>query len=1028
MTRRTLMAALAALAAFWPTGAAKASYTNFESAHVHPVALTPDGTRLLAVNTPGATLEVFAVAPGGSLLPLRSIPVGLEPVSVTPRTNTEAWVVNHLSDSISIVNISTGVTLRTLPVGDEPTDVVFAQGRAFVTVSQEDVVKVFSLAALDAGPQHTIPIFSSDPRSLAVSADGLKVYAVPLHSGNRTTVVNQHAITGTVSLNATRLSQLGLNTIACNGTPPSYPPLPPGIARDPNLNDPAPPQQPPVGLIVKWDPATSRWRDESGTDWNACLPFRLPDHDLYILDAANPSATPMTVRTLGTTLFDVSVNPADGRIWVPHTEARNDIRFEHPKGVQGRMVENRMAVIDPSSGHSVTLIDLNGHIDPNSAPPGNLAERMASLSQPGMMAWNGAGTAAYLTAIGSRKLFRLDGTCSAPACIFGPDRSLPVAVEVGEGPTGVALHEGHDRAYVLNRFSNSIALVEASSMTKVGEVPLHDPSGATVRNGRRFLYDGILSSRHGDASCASCHIFGNMDEIAWDLGNPEGEFVPYGTPGDNVRFIVPVSNQPFECPNPTDCSAHAGFDPQKGPMATQTLRGMLEPLHWRGDRATMNDFNMAFPGLMGTEDTGPVNSKPAGLTSADMELFRQFALGIEFPPNPFRLVTDTLPNATVSVPGHQQPGNPAVGETLFNTGMTDANQSCASCHALPFGTAGGKRTGIQPGDPSTAKAALFNGTADGSPHSDLKVPHLRNMYEKFGPRFGSHTNPMDPPADQKSGFGFSHNGSIPDLGTFFSATVFTVNAQAVRDISMFMLHFPTGIRPSVGRHVTVPPGAPADPNAPPEVLVTRLIQLGNLADPGRHCELTAWAEVGPPASRIRSWTLDGGSGSGGLWTTDVNGEAKVGTATLRASATGPITFLCTTLGAGTRLGVDADLDGVLNGGDCSDGDPAFSAAPGEVSHVVASTGSPLLAWDDQSGSVGPGVVYEIAGGTAGGLLSSGLGPSTACLDAVTATSWDDPRPAPPLGEAYYYLVRARTAECAADFGAGRGAIEPLDCR
>src|SRR4029450_4829778 len=79
---------------------AAASYTNFEVAHVHPIALTASGSRLLAVNTPDARLEVFAVAPDGTLTPERSIPVGLEPVSVTVRTASEAWVVNHLSDSV----------------------------------------------------------------------------------------------------------------------------------------------------------------------------------------------------------------------------------------------------------------------------------------------------------------------------------------------------------------------------------------------------------------------------------------------------------------------------------------------------------------------------------------------------------------------------------------------------------------------------------------------------------------------------------------------------------------------------------------------------------------------------------------------------------------------------------------------------------------------------------------------------------------------------------------------------------------
>ena len=111
-------------------GPAQAQYVNFESSQVHPIALTPSGKSLLVVNTPDALLEVFTVTPDGGLVPGPSIPVGLEPVGVIPRTDTEAWVVNHLSDTISIVDLSLGTTVRTLPAGDEPTDVVFANGRA----------------------------------------------------------------------------------------------------------------------------------------------------------------------------------------------------------------------------------------------------------------------------------------------------------------------------------------------------------------------------------------------------------------------------------------------------------------------------------------------------------------------------------------------------------------------------------------------------------------------------------------------------------------------------------------------------------------------------------------------------------------------------------------------------------------------------------------------------------------------------------------------------------------------------------
>ncbi|HKY32567.1 MAG TPA: YncE family protein [Candidatus Polarisedimenticolia bacterium] len=1017
--------AATAVACLLAAAPAAAQYVNFESSHVHPIALTPSRASLLAVNTPGATLEVFTVGSQGGLTRRASIPVGLEPVSVAARNDAEAWVVNHLSDSISIVDLEQGTVVRTLAAGDEPTDVAFARGKAFVTVSREDVVKVFDLANLASAPQ-SIPLFGSNPRALAVSPDGGKVYAVVLNSGNRTTVVNANIIRDNESgLDPARLAALGLNDMTCSSPPPPYPPLPAGIQRNPALTDPAPPAQPPVSLIVGWDEASQQWRDEAGQDWTPCLPFRLPDHDLFVIDANAPAA-PMLVDHLGTTLFEVSVNPASGRVYVPHTEARNLARFEHELGVRGHVVDNRMAVVDPAAGNAVTLIDLNAHIDRGSDPSSNLAERLASISQPGMMVWNAAGTRAWLTAIGSRKLFRLDGTCLAGSCIFGPSRAAPDAVVTGEGPTGVALHEPADRLYVLNRFSNTIALVEASTMTLAGTVPMHDPSPAVVRDGRRLLYDGIDSSRHGDAACSSCHISGNMDKLAWDLGDPEGGFAPYGTPGDNVRFIIPFGGQAVEC-SASVCAAHEGFDPQKGPMTTQTLRGMLEPLHWRGDRGTMNDFNPAFVGLMGKPDIGPINGKPAGLDAASMELFRQFALGIRFPPNPFRNVNDTLLNGEVSVPGQQHPGNPAAGQTVFFTGAVDAGQPCSACHTLPFGAAGGKLGGVSPGDPSAARAALFNGDADGSPHSDLKVPHLRNMYEKFGPLFDAPG--ASPPAGRKNGFGFIHDGSIPDLATFLSASVFNMTAQQVRDVAMFMLHFPTGTRPSVGRHVTVPPG-PAPTSTPvEEALLSALIALGNAADPSRHCELTAASVSSGPGARSRTWQLDGGSGSGGLWTTDVDGEPQVATADLRQGAGGPITFLCATIGSGRRLGADRDLDGRLNGSDCSDGDPSFFSAPAEVANLlVGAPSSTELTWDGQQASIGPSLFYEVAGGSLSGLGGAGPAGSGECLTGALSTAgWQDPRPDPPAGDGYWYLVRARTPECSGGFGPPVAALEALDC-
>src|SRR5262245_20151479 len=67
------------------------SFVEFESGQVRPLAISPDKTRLFAVNTPNNTLEIFGLASGAPVLQAR-IPVGLEPVAVAARDDSEVWV------------------------------------------------------------------------------------------------------------------------------------------------------------------------------------------------------------------------------------------------------------------------------------------------------------------------------------------------------------------------------------------------------------------------------------------------------------------------------------------------------------------------------------------------------------------------------------------------------------------------------------------------------------------------------------------------------------------------------------------------------------------------------------------------------------------------------------------------------------------------------------------------------------------------------------------------------------------------
>lgn len=599
------------------------SFVNFETPHVSPLTLSADGTRLYAVNTPDNRVEVFDLTSGTPVW-ISSIDVGLEPVSVRERVTGEVWVANHLSDTVAIVNVSTGHVVNSLKTADEPTDVVFANNRAFISCSQANQVYVYNLANLSQAPT-VLTIQGEEPRALSVSPDGTKVVVAIFESGNHTSVVEDEAVD---------------NLSGPYGG--DIPPPNDGNGFDPPLN-PNLPQAPRTSMIVKKDLTTGDWLDDNGGDWSQFITWDLHDHDLAVINTSTLAVSYATA--LMNLNMHVTVRP-DGQAVVVGTEATNVIRFE--PNLTGRFVRSMMATVNLST-LSKTITDLNPHLASAYANDiGNVPmnERVQSVADPRGVAWSADGTRGYVSGLGSNNVIVID-----------PAGNRLGRINVGQGPTGVVVDTPRQQLYVLNRFSATVSVIDTDTNTQLSQVAYYDPTPDVVRDGRPFLYDAHRTSGLGVTACASCHIDARLDAIAWDLGDPSGEVKPF--------------NQDCQTGVGTECE---DWHPIKGPMMTQTLQGAVgtEPMHWRGDREDLFAFSHAFQTLLGGD---------SDLSAQDTLAFQDFLATIAFYPNPNRTVDDQLKSSLAG-------GNPQEGFDIYMNRNNDRFiLTCNDCHDITrFGT------------------------------------------------------------------------------------------------------------------------------------------------------------------------------------------------------------------------------------------------------------------------------------------------------------------------------------------------------
>jgi DNA-binding beta-propeller fold protein YncE len=878
---------------------ATGAFVNFESPQVKPVALTTDGRGLLVTNTPNNSLALLTTV--GGLRQLDDIPVGYDPVAVAVRpgtNNAEAWVANMISDNISIVDIVQRRVVEVIEVGDEPVNILFTPDglTAFVIVQGRGDPALFDsthpeqgfVITVDAAARQVVGQTFLDldtPRAAVYDAANQELIVAALHSGTATTTVGAlvvklvdsgvppnangceddcqcDCVTSNVLAIARDFSLTAGILAGAAELGPEYP--------DQHDDAAFPMASPLVHRIVPdiggvWQQIVDQLVDAAGvplpgvaaqmaTELNLVseahaedlieimahnLQTIRHDKDIVVLDVSNPAVIPLPmtqeIAGMGTTLPGMGINPANGKVFVSNMEPHNLIRTE--PALKGAFMDNEVIVLEPGVNRVPGgTIDLT-QVQPPPGDPGGIdvteLARQNSLANPLDILFDTDDNRGYLVAFGPGRVGALNGDNAA---VLG-------RVDVGRGPRGAALDAANDTLYVINRTDMTVMAVDVSdpaAMAVEQTVGLFNPEPLHIQQGRHFLY-GTEFSQFNDLSCATCHPDADKDNENWDLGNPGGE----------------IEAGP---PNLQDPSNH----PLKGPMATQTLKGLFthEPLHWRGDKPIFQDFNPAFANLLGG----------AELDSDEMDAYADFIMTVVFPPSPFYNRNGTFLEGSETLKGACQFVN-----------------RCDGCHSLVNDSCFESDDGLGDGGSNLNNLNLQKSL----------VTQLRDIYSKF---------PYEPLThDWREGIFFEGADVGHPLETFL-LTFFGFTQQQRDEMISFVTAHQSNVSAATGWQVIAK--GQSNRAAVENVLTTMHFQFDLGGDP-----------VLPSQNDVTARGVIGGVDIGyvlistnpATWRSDIDEITDEATLLDSLAAGDTLVFTAVPSGSGVRLGIDNDLDCLLNG-------------------------------------------------------------------------------------------------------------------
>ncbi len=771
--RNSLVAALAAAGA----AIAQGEFVNFECAPVKPVAIAEvAGSRfVLLCNVPDNSVEIYNAA---TYAFVRRVPVGLSPVTVRWNPVDQCfYTCNFLGDSISQVQLTipVGTTLRvdvmrTEWVGDEPTDI------AFFANGTEALVTRQSLGTLSR---------RSLPGLQEIEVRGL--WCIPSPVPDLTYKWALKAPRNVLVLPDQRFLVLNLLAGQVSNT------------------------------------VTSRY-----------------DFGMFIGHVNASTTVPYNhVKQLGSSNFAFSLSPSGDQVLVAAQVAQNELQSGGANGVHKvanlptGFVQTWLKVYDLQTGQNLpvpeaatTALLPSINLNRDYLAPGLVHKTGRAIAQvTDVTAYaDGTDTRVALTAFGSDHVVLLKADASVPGgySIVTVDLRPLEPIENAVGPRGLA-HDstggsGAGRLWVLNFLTHSFTVLDARTGGVLHGANLAaNPTPTAIRVGRPFLYSARGTSGSGVVSCASCHLDGRTDALAWKLGkkgNAEPVAASLHDPDPGITTV------PQDTPS------------DKGALVTQTLQGLLNshveapgmsalatnaPYHWRGDKGRFQDFNEAFVNLLGMLNVGS-NEDPRGLDPLVMDTYTAFVNTIHHPPNPDQPI-DRVVSGSFGLPNNLDDGTGAGrGLKLFHIARALGDRSCADCHTLPEGSGNTITEGLT--QTSSEDPTLY-------PEHPFESAATRNLRAREACVVNGFSQTNDAQIIRNGAYGLLHGGFLSintaptvltkqknslSINDFIQRT-FTndLNVEERRDrVVEFVRQMDTGVAPIVGRASTFTSSAGLD--------------------------------------------------------------------------------------------------------------------------------------------------------------------------------------------------------------------------